>query len=160
MSGAYRNPVDPPHNHVTPLWVYWGVFFTLLGLTLLTVFSAQFDLGVFDIFVAMAIAVVKATLVFAIFMHLWWDEKLNSVVLVIALILMGVFLMFAVIDLNSRGMVDPVKENFSIRNEMVQEYEEANPEGKPLRAFKNEWYRAPNEEEEKKLFDLDAEGGH
>jgi len=160
MGGQYRNPAEPPHAHVLPLPLYWGVFFALAGLTFLTVFSAQFDLGVFDIFVAMAIAVVKATLVFSIFMHLWWDEKLNSVILLIALVLMGVFLMFSVTDMNSRDLVDPVKRNFSIRDEMVDAHRRADPEAKPLRAKKNEWYRAPTAEEAEHLHDVSEAAMH
>lgn len=157
MGGAYRNPAEPPHAHVLPLWVYWGVFGALLGLTLLTVGSAQFDLGVFDIFVAMGIATVKATLVFAIFMHLWWDEKLNTVILLLSLVIMAIFFVFSITDMSSRGLVDPTKENFTIRDELV---EEAKAKGeKPARAFKDEWYKAPDADAH--LYNVDEEAkGH
>ena len=143
MSGdhAYFNDAEAPHAHVIPLWVYWGVFFALLGLTVATVAVILVDLGPFNIVVALAIAVAKATLVGAIFMHLWWDELLNTVIVLLSLVFMSIFLMFCLIDENSRGMVDPVKENFLIRNEVVEQHQLENPDAPQLRAFKDQWWQ-------------------
>ncbi len=72
--------------HVQPVRVYFSVFAALMGLTLLTVGAAFLDLGPANTFVALAIAVVKSTLVILYFMHVKGNTKLVPVV-----ILSGVF---------------------------------------------------------------------
>jgi cytochrome c oxidase subunit 4 len=55
-----------------------AVWLTLMAFTGLTVFAAQQGLGSQTSFVvAMLIATIKAGLVMAVFMHLWWDKRLN-----------------------------------------------------------------------------------
>lgn len=55
-----------------------AVWVALMVFTVLTVFAAQQGLGSQTSFiVAMIIATIKAGLVMAIFMHLWWDKRLN-----------------------------------------------------------------------------------
>jgi cytochrome c oxidase subunit IV len=55
-----------------------GVWVTLMIFTGLTVWAAQQGLGSQASFtVAMVIATIKAGLVMSIFMHLWWDKRLN-----------------------------------------------------------------------------------
>jgi cytochrome c oxidase subunit IV len=72
-------------HHVVPLKYYFGVFGLLMVLTALTVFVAQFDLekiwGPLNIIVAMTIAVIKATAVVLIFMHVRWSSKLTQLIL-------------------------------------------------------------------------------
>ena len=75
----------------------------LLVLTVLTVAAAkidfaQLDLHELNIFVALAIAVVKATLVCLFFMHLRWDRPFNAFVLVGSLSLVALFIGFALTD--------------------------------------------------------------
>ena len=45
-----------------------------------------------NIILALAIATVKATLVCAIFMHLWWDKPVNTLVLLFSVVLLALFL--------------------------------------------------------------------
>ena len=75
----------------------------LLVLTVVTVMAAkldfsQLDLNELNIFVALAIAVVKATLVCLFFMHLRWDRPFNAFVLVGSLSLVALFVGFAMTD--------------------------------------------------------------
>lgn len=89
--------------HVQPVRVYFSVFAALMGLTLLTVGAAFLDLGPANTFVALAIAVVKSTLVILYFMHVKGNTKL-----VPAVILSGVFfllLLFLLLaaDYGTRG---------------------------------------------------------
>jgi len=54
------------------------VWLILMAFTGLTVFAAQQGLGSQTSFVvAMIIATIKAGLVMSVFMHLWWDKRLN-----------------------------------------------------------------------------------
>jgi cytochrome c oxidase subunit 4 len=66
--------------HVVPLRVYLGVFTALLVLTGLTVWVSTLDLGIWNTPVAVAIAIVKATLVILFFMHVKYGHKLIAVV--------------------------------------------------------------------------------
>ena len=72
--------------HLVPLKYYFGVFGLLMVLTALTVFVAQFDLekiwGPLNIVVAMTIAVIKATAVVMIFMHVRWSSKLTQLIII------------------------------------------------------------------------------
>lgn len=82
------------------------LFATALGLVVLTVLTvssaridfAQLDLPELNVFIALAIAVLKASLVCLFFMHLRWDRPFNAFVLVTALSLVGLFISFAMTD--------------------------------------------------------------
>jgi cytochrome c oxidase subunit 4 len=85
-------------GHVVPLWLLAGVFGTLVILTWATVAVTRFDFGQLNIWVAIAIAAIKATLVALYFMHLRWDRPFNGVVLLISLVLLVLFLGLALRD--------------------------------------------------------------
>jgi cytochrome c oxidase subunit 4 len=72
-------------HHIVPLKYYFGVFGLLMVLTALTVLVASYDLehiwGPLNIIVAMTIAVIKATAVVLIFMHVRWSSKLTQLIL-------------------------------------------------------------------------------
>ena len=75
----------------------------LLILTGITVMSvridfAEFDLKELNIFVALGIALVKATLVCLFFMHLRWDRPFNGFILVGSLAFVALFIAFAMTD--------------------------------------------------------------
>jgi cytochrome c oxidase subunit IV len=83
-------------SHVVPLKILTAVFVTLLLLTALTVAAAGVDLGNLNLYVALLIAGVKASLVVLYFMHLRYDRPfllivffgcLGFVVLFISLVL-------------------------------------------------------------------------
>lgn len=90
------------HHHVVPLEVNITVFLSLLVLTGLTVFIAGVDLGALNIFVAMLIATVKATIVFLWFMHLKYDGWVNRVVFGTALFFVGLFFVLTASDVFTR----------------------------------------------------------
>ena len=77
----FHSHQDPMH-HITPIPVYLAVFATLMVLTALTVFVAFFDLGAFGTPIAIAIAVVKATVVILWFMHVKYSSRLTWLVVV------------------------------------------------------------------------------
>lgn len=84
--------------HVMPVKVLVGVFVALVGLTILTVEAAKFDVGSFDVIVSMAIATVKASLVVFIFMHLWYDKPVNRIAFLFSIIFAGFFLCMILLD--------------------------------------------------------------
>ena len=93
------------HAHVTSPLLLLTVFAPLIALTGLTVGTSYADehglvnLGPAGIWVALLIAVAKAGLVAMYFMHLRWDSPFNGMVLIIALLIVAVFIGFAVLDM-------------------------------------------------------------
>jgi cytochrome c oxidase subunit 4 len=103
------NPFEPDEHpehgvgHVVQPKILITTALALLVLTVVTVSAAkidfsQLDLNELNIFVALAIAVVKATLVCLFFMHLRWDRPFNAFVLIGSLVLVGLFISFAMTD--------------------------------------------------------------
>ena len=66
-----------PVQHVLPLSIYWGVFLALIVGTVLTVWSATFDLGLWNTPIALGIAVTKGLLVILFFMHVKYSTRLT-----------------------------------------------------------------------------------
>ena len=91
-------PHDEPH--VAPLWLMYVVFAALVGLTGLTVGARMVDLGPLNIWIALGLAFLKAILVAMFFMHLFWDTKLNQLILVSTLLFLTIFIGIAIMDSN------------------------------------------------------------
>lgn len=88
-------------SHVMPPVVLIGTFLALVGLTILTVASSYFPLGNIELFVAMGIATVKATLVAVYFMHLRHDKPLNGLLLLFSLAFVALFICLTLVDTES-----------------------------------------------------------
>ena len=101
---------DGEFAHPAPVSMLLAVFFALLGLTFLTVYQGQFDLGDMEIVLTLIIATIKAGLVIAFFMHLLWDKPLNAIVILSSLIFVSLFLGFCLMDAKgyrSQLIMDP-----------------------------------------------------
>ena len=71
----------------------------LLVLTWMTVAVMNIDLGrEGNVFLAMAIAAVKASLVALFFMHLFWDRAFNGIVFVTSVAAVALFIALAMTD--------------------------------------------------------------
>src|SRR5436305_475913 len=79
-------------EHIVPRRVYYTIFGILMLCTYLTVQISSFDLGPFNIVVALAIAAIKATLVILFFMHVKYGTRLTSAVVVGSLFWLGILL--------------------------------------------------------------------
>jgi cytochrome c oxidase subunit 4 len=90
-----------PLGHVVPVWLLAAVFGALLVLTCLTVAVAQFDLGNLNLYVALAIATVKASLVVLFFMHLFWDRPFNAMIFIGCLLFVSLFIGVSLTDLRA-----------------------------------------------------------
>ncbi len=110
-------------HHVSSMRMLVTVFLILIGLTILTVYTAKFvDLGYWGNFIlAMAIASSKALLVAAFFMHLLHDNKMNVVVLFYCILALGTFILFTAIDLESRATIDVRREGAINPPSMVED---------------------------------------
>lgn len=82
-----------PIAHVASKPMLLVVFFSLVGLTALTVWQGtQLELGRWELVVVLAIATAKAALVVLFFMHLRYDKPLNAVAFVMSLLFLALFL--------------------------------------------------------------------
>jgi cytochrome c oxidase subunit 4 len=88
----------PQVGHIVPIKLLVGVGAALMFLTAVTVWARYIDLGNANLFIAMVIATIKASLVVLYFMHLKWDRPFNSVVLIAALAFVSLFVSFALMD--------------------------------------------------------------
>lgn len=85
-------------GHIIPLKILVAVFVALLGLTVLTVAATQIDLGAGNLYLALAIAGTKATLVVLYFMHLRYDRPFNLVVFLGCLAFVVLFISVVMTD--------------------------------------------------------------
>ncbi len=93
---------NPPSSHgvghIVPVKTLVATGLALLVLTLITVWAAKIDLGNLNIWIALAIAVLKASLVVLFFMHLRYDRPFNGIVFVTSVAFVAIFISFALTD--------------------------------------------------------------
>jgi cytochrome c oxidase subunit 4 len=92
---------DPHHGsvgHVVPFKTLLSVFLGLVLLTIITVAASTINFGEANLVVALAIDVVKASLVVLYFMHLRWDKPFNSIVFIGCLIFVALFISLSLLD--------------------------------------------------------------
>lgn len=80
-------------GHIVPARVLIGVWLALVVLTAVTVSVTWVDLGgALNLWVAMGIATIKATLVLLYFMHLRYDHPVNAIFFIFALFFVALFI--------------------------------------------------------------------
>jgi len=92
-------------GHVSPISVYLTIFGALMVLTGVTVFAAYVDLGSFNPAVALAIAILKATLVILYFMHVKYSSRLTKLVVMTGIFFLVILLGETMMDYASRGLL-------------------------------------------------------
>jgi cytochrome c oxidase subunit 4 len=101
MNESTHPAATPGHEeiaHVMPPYVLVGVFIALIVLTVVTVAATWIDLGELNLWLAMGIASVKAVLVALYFMHLRYDNPVNALLFVGALVFVALFLTLTLMD--------------------------------------------------------------
>lgn len=78
------------------------VLFCLMCLTIVTVLIADFDLGSWNLPVAMLVAAVKCTFVFTYFMHLKFDTNINRFIFGSGFFFLALFFGFTALDVFTR----------------------------------------------------------
>ncbi|MEO8679414.1 MAG: cytochrome C oxidase subunit IV family protein [Vicinamibacterales bacterium] len=91
------------HGHISPLSLYIGIFLALMVLTGITVYASFVNLGSFNAPVALAIAILKATLVILYFMHVKYSSKLTKLVVMTGLFFLAILLTETMMDYATRG---------------------------------------------------------
>lgn len=125
--------VKGPKPHTHSVWLYWGVFFALLLCTGATVLLARYDFGKLNLIVTLLIAGTKAALVMGIFMHLAFDSKFFAVIACTSLVFLSLFIVFPILDFESRPDLDAAQNNFLPRDERVYKHTLDAPNSLPLR---------------------------
>ncbi len=90
-------------GHVVSIKLYLAIFAALMVLTVITVAVAFVDLGPMNTFVALGVAVTKATLVILFFMHVKYSSKLTWLVVASGFFFLAIMLAFTMADVVSRG---------------------------------------------------------
>jgi cytochrome c oxidase subunit 4 len=90
-------------HHVTPPIVYVIIFATLLVFTALTVGASYIEMDIFNPIVALAIGVVKATLVVLFFMGVKYSTKLTKLTVFAGLFTFLVLIGMTLADYISRA---------------------------------------------------------
>lgn len=94
-------------SHFLPAKIYVKSIIALLILTVLTVVVAKpisgFDAGVLNVFIAMSIATVKATIVLAFFMQLKYSNKLFLAIILTGVLFLCIMFGFCYLDITSRA---------------------------------------------------------
>lgn len=88
--------------HILPFSTYLKTLVALLVLTALTVGVSYVNFGAANVWIALLVATIKASIVALVFMHLFWDHKFHAVILIMGLLFLGVFLVFTMFDTETR----------------------------------------------------------
>ena len=102
MDNAHSYSDHAPTHHVTSLPVYIGIFVALMILTGLTVAVSRVDVGALNTPIALAIAVIKATLVVLFFMHVIHSTRLTWVVIISSFLWLGLLFVLSFADYLTR----------------------------------------------------------
>lgn len=99
------HPEHPGHgeHHIIPLKTYYAVFVVLIVLLLATVGAAFLELGPLNLPLALAIAIAKAAVIMAYFMHLKYSSRLVILFALSAFIFLGILFLFTLNDYYARG---------------------------------------------------------
>jgi len=92
-------------QHITPVSTYLIIFFALLVLTGVTVGVAFIDLGAASDFIALAIAIFKASLVILFFMHVRHSRPMTKVTVVSSLFWLLLLFGLTLADYVTRGFL-------------------------------------------------------
>jgi cytochrome c oxidase subunit 4 len=108
----------PRFCHPVSTKLLFGVFFGLIALTILTVATSALGSAfgmpaAFAFPLAMVIATMKAFLVCAFFMHMYWDKSFNVLAFLSSLLFVTLFIGMTMMD---TGENQPTIEAFDIKN--------------------------------------------
>ena len=99
MTGEEHQSGHHGVGHVVPIKILVTTGLALLVLTVITVWIATtFDFGNANIWIALAIAALKGSLVVLFFMHLRYDRPFNGIVFAASLFFLALFISFTLTD--------------------------------------------------------------
>jgi len=98
-------PDNHTHAHESHRSLYFKIFAALMGLLVLTLVAASFNLGELNLIVALTIAVVKAVLILLFFMHFRDSDTLTWLVGGATLVWFGIMITLTMTDYISRDWI-------------------------------------------------------
>jgi cytochrome c oxidase subunit 4 len=96
---------EQEHHHLLPVKTYLLVFAALIILVGVTVGVAFLDLGALNTPIALAIAVTKAALIMAFFMHLKYSSKLTVLIACMGFFWLAIMMIIILGDYFARGSI-------------------------------------------------------
>ena len=103
-SAGHDVEVSEHHTeHIVPIKIYVAVFLSLIVLTWVTSGVATLDLGRLNIFVALSIAIFKASLVLLFFMHVKYATRLTKMIVMSGIYWLILLLFIVMMDLWTRN---------------------------------------------------------
>jgi cytochrome c oxidase subunit 4 len=84
--------------HIVPYRTFLIVLAGLIALTLISVAVTQIALGTFTVGMALLIAAIKSSFVLGIFMHLKFENKLYTVVVIAVIVLISSVIIITLMD--------------------------------------------------------------
>ena len=134
MTQSHSNTAHADHplvGHLVPVSTLLATASALLVLTVITVAVRYIDIGEFNLWVAIGIAVVKAGLVATFFMHLRWDRPFNLLVFIGCMLFVVLMMAFCVLDTSQYRSTQ-----YTGNPPVAQETLDANAPGAPVARFK------------------------
>lgn len=90
-------------QHIIGYGTYVIIWLSLIALTSITVTVAGINLGTWTLFVALAIAAVKSSLVINVFMHIKYEDMIFKVFLLLSLSTLAIIFLLTYFDVFFRG---------------------------------------------------------
>ena len=85
-------------EHIIPYRTFLFVLAGLIILTLVSVAVTKIHLGTLTVFIALLIAAVKSAFVLRIFMHLKFENKMFTIMVLAIIVLIGVVIFITLMD--------------------------------------------------------------
>ena len=86
------------NDHIIPYHTFLLVLAGLILLTLTSVAVTKIYLGTLTVFIALLIAAVKSAFVLRIFMHLKFENKMFTIMVIAVILLIGVVILITLLD--------------------------------------------------------------
>ena len=89
-------------THIVPYRTFILVLLALLVFTFTSIGVTSYNLGPYSVLAALLLATAKTILVLTFFMHLKWDVKMFTILVVAVLALIGVVIFITLLDYLTR----------------------------------------------------------
>jgi cytochrome c oxidase subunit IV len=95
---TFMEPVHNDTHHIIPYRTLLTVLAGLITLTLISVFITQIALGTLTVAIALLIAAVKSSFVLRIFMHLKFENRFISSMVVAVILIIAAVIFITLLD--------------------------------------------------------------
>lgn len=90
--------MENENHHIIPYRTLFIVLITLIFLTLISVLVTQISLGPLTVAIALLIAAVKSTFVLRTFMHLKFEDRFLSTIVIGVILLIAAVIIITMLD--------------------------------------------------------------